>query len=141
MEPKFFYRFDPIGIDPSDEKEVRKYGRELHSLSELSERFQMLKTSYERAEKNSADIVINILPAIAGAEELSVFHEIRRKLFSRAIKKNCFSLCLTKYDDHDILWMHSYETTDFSEVERIFSDLINERVLPRLDAWEHIKIG
>lgn len=78
---KFFYRFHPISIDSSDENEVRKYGRELNSPDDITSQFQLLKSSFDQAKKERADI-INMLPPVSGTDELSVFHKIRFKLFS-----------------------------------------------------------
>ena len=80
-DQKFYYRFDPISIDSSDENEVRKYGRELNSLDDLASQFQLLKFSFDQTKKERADIIINMLPPVSGTDELSVFHKIRFKSF------------------------------------------------------------
>ena len=80
-DQKFYYRFDPISIDSSDENEVRKYGRELNSLDDLASQFQLLKSSFDQTKKERADI-INMLPPVSGTDELSVFHKIRFNLFA-----------------------------------------------------------
>ncbi len=140
-DQKFFYRFEPIVIDFSDEREIRKYGRELHSFDDLSTQLKSLRSAFEQATKVRADIIVNMLPSVSGAVELTVFHKIRYKFFSHTLKKNCFSIDLLKYNEADVLGMYFYETTDFSEVVRIFSDLIEKRTLPELQKWKYSRIG
>ena len=91
-DQKFFYRFEPIVIDFSDEREIRKYGRELHSFDDLSTQLKSLRSAFEQATKVRADIIVNMLPSVSGAVELTVFHKIRYKFFSHTLKKIVFPL-------------------------------------------------
>lgn len=131
----FSYRIEPIGIDFTDQKDIQKHNYPLQSFAELAERFKTMQLAYEGAGKERADLTVNAFPPVGDATELTVFHDIRRKLFSRAVKKNGFSLCLTKYCD-DKLYLYFYETQDIAEVKQIFSDWIEGGKLPDLSRWK-----
>ena len=86
-------------------------------------------------------MVINILPDIFGVTEISVYHKIKHKLFSKEIKKQCFTLCITRYEDkapYEELALYDYETVDIAEVKSIFYELINNHTLPKLNNWKRI---
>ena len=141
MEPhNFYYRFKAMAIDFSDEKDVKKYSQELTSFSCLNDQLNKLKSAYDNATKERADIIINVLPCVAGVTELQVFHNIRFKLFSHTVKVNCFSFCATKFDD-DKLYLHFYDTNDFNEVKRIFEGFIEKKSIPDLNNWDSTVIG
>ena len=139
-ETIFSYRIEPIGIDFTDQKDIRKYNRPLQSFAETAERFETMRLAHENAGKERADLTVNAYPPVGEATELTVFHDIRFKLFSRAIKKNCFSLCLTKYCG-DKLRLYFYETQDIAEVKQIFSDWIESGKLPDLSQWKSRSIA
>lgn len=133
---KFYFRFKPIFIDNSDEKEIVKYNQVLHFFDELSPRFSELKKAYDNNEKNRADIIVNVLPDICGVTEISVYHKIKFKLFSKVSKQNVFSICIEQYAEDDSLSLFFYDTADFNEMKQIFSDFINEYTLPDLSKWQ-----
>ncbi len=137
---EFSYRFNAIGIDISDVNEVRKYNSVLSSVHCLDEQFDKLESSYKNATKERADIIINVLPDISGVAELSVYHKIDFKLFSRTVKRNCFSLCISKYNN-DTLSLYFYNTDNFVEVKQIFVDFIEHKTVPDLSDWECKFIG
>lgn len=98
-----------------------------------------MKTAFETASNERADIAINIFPDFHGVTELLVYHKIKRKLFSKEIKENCFVLCITKYESpNDAHALYEYKTTDFNEVMCVFSELITNRILPELKRWQRI---
>lgn len=134
---KIYYRFKPIGIDYSSERDVKKYSQKLNSFADLSEQFQKMKVAFETKSNERADITINILPDISGVTELHVYHDIKRKLFSKEIKKQCFSLCMTRYEN-DTDALYEYETTNIEEVECIFYELITNLTIPDLSKFERI---
>lgn len=138
---KLYYRFKAIAIDFLDEKEIKKYNAELLSFSCLDEQFDKLKFAYDNATKECADIKINALPDISGVIELEVYHRIKHKLFSHTIKSNCFSLCVTKFDEHNQLSLFFYETMNFKEVKKIFEDFIVSHKIPELSKWDIKFIG
>lgn len=139
--PKLYYRFEPIEIDVADEKEVKKYNEELTSFAVLERRFDLLKTAYNEQLKERADIMINALPDVDGVAELAVFHNIKFKLFSRAVKWQKLSLCATFYDATDNSVLYFYDTQDFDEVKRIFEDFVTKRKIPDFSTWEKIVIA
>jgi len=138
---EFFYRFKAIGIDFSDENEIRKYNSALSSIHCLDEQFNNLETSYINATKERADIVINVMPDISGVIELSVFHNIVFKLFSHTVKRNLFSLCLTKYNNNDTLELYFHDTDNIKEVKTIFKNFIENHSVPNLSDWKCKYIG
>jgi len=127
--PTYYYRFRGIGIDFTDEKEIKKYNSELLSFDDLADQFRRLRAAFENKGRERADIMINVLPEVSGVAELSVFHNIKRKLFSKEIKKQCFSLCITKYNS-DELGLYFYDTSDIGEVETIFEEFVKHQKLP-----------
>ena len=85
------------------------------------------------------DITVNVLPDILGVTELYVYHKIKRKLFSKDIKKQSFSFCITKYEQSDDTHaLYEYETINFKEVENIFNELIINHAIPKLNTWKRI---
>lgn len=141
MQHKFYYRFEAVGIDVSDEQEIKKYNSELTSFDCLNERLRILKTAFDYATKERADIILDVLPEISGVIELQVYHSIRYKLFSRTVKRNCFSLCITKYNDIGQMGLYFYDTTDFNEVKQILTDFIEKKAIPDLSNWKCTWIG
>lgn len=138
---KLYYRFESIGLDVTDEKEVKKYNEELTSFVVLERQFDLLKTAYDGQLKERADIMIDALPDVDGVAELAVFHNIKLKLFSRAVKWQKFSLCATYYDVADNSFLYFYDTQDFDEVKRIFEDFVTKRKIPDFSSWEKIAIA
>lgn len=136
---KFYYRFKPIGIDVSDEKEVKRYNEELTSFAVFERQFDLLKTAYVEQLKERADIIINAFPCVDGVAELAVFHNIKLKLFSRTVKWQKLSLCATCYDATDNSILYFYDTQDFDEVKRIFEDFVTKRKIPDFRFWEKIE--
>ena len=141
-QTRFYYTFEPAAIDVSDEKEAKKYGRPFIGFeNDLSDRFRRLKEVYDRAEKEDVHITVNAFPPVSGVAEIAVFHEIKFRLFSRAVKKQCFFLCITKYEADGTMDLYEYETNDFRETEQIFRDFLQEGALPDLTRWKRIPIG
>ena len=140
-QSKLYYRFKAIGIDCSDEKEIKKYNSELTSFDCLNDQFIKLKSAYENATKERADIVVNALPDLSGVSELQVYHNIKYKLFSHAVKSNCFSLCISKFNNSDQLSLFFYDTENFDEVKQIFEDFIVNNIIPDLSKWKMTFIG
>lgn len=139
MDLKFYYRFMPLGVDYTSKKDIEKYSTELKTFDNLSNQFHKLKVAFDTASKERADIAVNVLPDIFGVTELCVYHNIKRKLFSKDIKKQCFFLCLTRYEPpNEIHALYEYETTNIKEVESIFSGLINNQLIPDLNNWKRI---
>lgn len=138
---KFFYRFKPIGIDFTDEREIRKYNSELTSFNCLEDQFTKLEYAYKNATKERADIVINVIPKLSGVIEISVFHKIKYKLFSRIVKSQCYSFCITQFDDSNQLSLFFHDTENFKEVKQIFQDFIENQAIPDLKNWKQQFIG
>lgn len=141
MDAKLYYRFEPIGIDVSDEEEVKRYNEELTSFAVLERQFDLLKTAYNEQLKERADVIINALPVIDGVAELAVFHNIKFKLFSRTVKWQKFSLCVDWCDELGNWCLYFYDTQDFDEVVRIFDDFVTKRKIPDFSFWEKTKIS
>ena len=134
---KFYYRFEPIAVDYSSERDVKKHSKELNAFNDLSEQFHKLRIAFDAASNERADIQINILPDILGITEICVYHRIKRKLFSKAIKKQCFFLCITRYEPpNETHALYEYETTSIEEIERIFNELITNQIIPNLNIWK-----
>ncbi|MDE5602292.1 MAG: hypothetical protein K2J16_07340 [Clostridia bacterium] len=135
-EHKLYYRFKPIGIDWSDEKEIKKHNLPLTSFECLSEQLFHLDSAYKNKTKDPADIIINAVPEIWGVVELHVCHQIGFKLLSRAVKTNCFSICISKIEFNEEMNMYYYDTEDFSEVRQILQDFIENKKIPDLRKWK-----
>ncbi|MDE6105242.1 MAG: hypothetical protein K2G38_06155 [Clostridia bacterium] len=138
---KFYYRFKAIAVDFLDEKEIKKYSEELSSFSCLDGQFAKLKSAYENAEKERADIIVNAMPDISGVIELQVFHNIKYKLFSHTVKRNSFSLCVTQFDESNHVSLYFYDTLNFNEVKQIFENFISNKTIPDLSKWNKKFIG
>lgn len=134
--PQYYYRLKPIAIDVSDVNEIKKYNRELGALSDISEQLERLKRAYDYAQKERADIIINAIPEVKGVVELSVFHLAKRRIFSKTVKQNCFSLCATKYESDGSMTLYFYDTANFDEVTAILSDYIEKQKSPAFDGWQ-----
>ena len=139
-ETQLYYRLDDIGIDVTDEKEVKKYNERLTSFAELEKPFSLLETAYNDRIKQRADITVNAFPEIDGVAELSVYHDIKFKLFSRNVKRQRFSLCATYYGSNGESRLYSYETQDIAEVRSIFENFVTARLCPDFSAWECLVI-
>lgn len=137
----FYYRCKAVPVEYGNLKDIEKYDRPLHSFEELAERFRLLQTAYEYAAKEHADIIVNPYPEISGVAELGVCHTVKRKLFSGTVKKNCFSLWADKFSEDGILTLYDCETTEISEVKRIFAELIQGGKLPDFGKWKSTVIG
>lgn len=131
---QFYYRFKAKGIDCGDPEEVEKHNSVLISMYCLDEQFGRLEAAYRDATKDSADIIVDVIPAIDGVMEMSVCHQFRRKLFSREIKYNNFFLTIQWLvgDSWDLYW---YETEDIQEVKQLFADMIENKQIPDLTKW------
>lgn len=138
---KMYYRFEAIGIDVTDEREVRKYNEELTSFACLERQLNMLETAYNDKLKERADIFVNALPSVSGLYELSVFHNIKFKLFSKTVKSQNFSLCATYYDESGKSYLYYCTSQDIKEVRRIFEDFVNEYRIPDFSQWDCTYIG
>jgi hypothetical protein len=132
---KIYYYFKPIGIDFSSEKEIKKHCTELSDFKELGEQFNKLKQAFIASSKDRCDIGLVFYPIFMGIVDIQVFHKISFKLFSKKVKKQSFYISASKYDNDGVLTMYSHETLDFSEVIQIFSSLVNDKELPRLNEW------
>ena len=140
-DSKFYCRIDASMVDYCDEKEVREHSREMASFCDLSERFSLLKRAYETANKEHTNIVINPLPPMSGVAELSVFHCVKRKIFSRKVKANFFYLSIDRYDSFGEMGWYECKTESIEKVEEIFRDFIEKRKLPSLLGWKYKYIG
>lgn len=140
-EAELYYRLKAIGIDVLDEYEVKRFNEPLMSFDALEKPFSSLESAYNNRIKLRADIIVNALPEIDGVAELSVYHEIKFGLFSRSVKKQCFSLCAAHYDTDGKSRLYFYETQDMAEVRRIFENFVSERRIPDFGAWKCVLIG
>ena len=118
MDSKLYYRFDAIGIDCFDEDDIKEHSRELISANCLNEQFDKLRSAYEQATRNRADVIINAVPEISGIFEIAAYHKIAYKLFSRKVKSNCFCVCITHIDDCEKLRLYFLRTDDFYAVKK-----------------------
>lgn len=140
-EQKFYYRFNAVFVEDFDEKSLKKYCSELKYLSELDGQFEKLQRAFVNAEKERADIIVNAYPELSGVAELSVFHQIKFKLFSKTVKKNVFTMCATSYGKDGDSTLYFYETADFEQVKRWFTDFIEKGQIPDFTHWEKHYIG
>lgn len=138
---EFYYRFEAIALDLSDEQEIRTDNLKLTHFSCLDEQFAKLKAAYDNMLRERADIMVNPLPEVCGLAELSVYHNIKFKLFSRKVKSQQFTLCATTYDSDGAMSLYFYDTNDFYFVKQAFEKLITECKIPDFSLWEHIFIG
>ncbi len=132
---QFYYRLKPIAIDFTDQREVEKYNSVLLSMSCLDEQFDKLEVAYRDQTKERADIIVTVIPAIDGVMELSVYHQIRRRLFSREIKYNDFFLTIERLVG-DSTYLYWYDTEDIQEVKQMFADMIENKQIPDLTKWD-----
>jgi hypothetical protein len=136
---KYYYRLEPIAIDNWDEHDIKKYNRELNSFDDLSKPFEFLKKSYETLTTEPMVISVCITPDqqpnLNNVIEINVFHYIKRKLFSKEIKKHCFRITLTATTP-DHIDLYSYETTDFDFVKQIFYNYIVNQQTPDTSLWK-----
>lgn len=138
----FSYRFDGYGIDGyngyagPDEVEIKKRNSTLTSFSCLEEQFNKLESAYINATKKRQNIIINVSPTISGIYELSVYHKIKRKFFSRTIKVNCYSLYICKLVDANKICDWNYQTNDINKVKQIFRNFYEKQIAPDLTDWE-----
>ncbi|MCM1289721.1 MAG: hypothetical protein NC132_04345 [Corallococcus sp.] len=137
----YYYRFEAVGIDFSSEKEIRKYNQKLVSFSDVSQQLDKMRYAYDNLQNERADVIINALPDVCGVAEIAVFHEIKRKLFSRQVKINRFSICLSKYDQDGKLSLYFTSTCDFSAVETILRNFVQNAAIPDLRSWQCSFIG
>lgn len=140
MDKKFYFRFNPIGIDVADEKEVKKYNDELISFAALEKQFALLETAYNNKLKERADIIVDALPCVENIAELAVFHNIKYKLFSRSVKWQKFSLCATSYEENGCSCLYFYDSHNITEVRQMFENFINEHKIPDFSKWEKVNI-
>lgn len=125
----FYYRFNSIGVDLSSVNDVEKHSQKLVSFADIEGRLQQLKYAFRNKEKARQDLfVTSVGKTIA---ELSVYHNIKFKLFSKNLKKQCFSLCLDCNDGK----LYFYETDDFDFVAQLFEDFVKNK-LPETSKWE-----
>lgn len=136
-----YYRFKAVGIDVLDNSDVEKHSTPLQSADCLSEGFDRLKRAFDNRTKERADIIVNAVPAVAGILEIAVFHKIKFKPFSRAVKTNVFSLCITHIDYSDKMRLYYLETDDFTAVKEIFTDFTENGKAPALSDWKCKFIG
>ncbi|MDR1697375.1 MAG: hypothetical protein LBR37_00420 [Erysipelotrichaceae bacterium] len=133
---KFYYGFNAITIDYSSTSDIKKYYKPLNSFTDLSERFHQLKMAFDNKLKERAELSVVILPDISGLVELQVFHRIQYRFFSREVKHQCFIVCATKYEDNgETIALYEYKTTSFNEVKTIFSELVEDHIVPKFGKW------
>ncbi len=125
----YYYRFEPVGIDLASQKDVERHSEKLVGFSDVESRLQQLKSAFQNQEKARQDLTVTMLGETAA--ELSVFHKIKFKLFSKTVKTQCFSLCLTTLD-----CLYFYETDNFDYVQQIFKDFVEKHALPDVSQWE-----
>jgi len=140
----FSYRFNPISIDGyngyagPDEGEIKKRNSMLNSFNCLEEKFSKLEQAYKNATKKREHIIINVSPTISGIYELAVYHKIKRKIFSHAIKINCYFLWVGKIIGENKICNLAYQTDDINQVKQIFKDFFEKQIVPDLTNWETI---
>lgn len=137
----YYYRFEPIAIDVSSEKEIKKYNQQLVSFADLSQQLDKMRYAFQNEEKDRCDIIINVLPNTYGVVEFAVYHELKRKLFSRQVKTNRFSMCLSKFDCDGMLSLYDLATDNFFEVAKLLQDFVENGVAPDLSHWDCTYIG
>ena len=151
---QYYYRLKSLGIDNFCEKDIKRHNQELRSFDDLSSQFELLKKSYEQKDNVRADIMVCVTPDdaeryIDGVVEVTVFHKVKKKMFSRKIEESSFSLSLTKSRSSGTGWkayessgidLFFYDTTDFEEVKQIFYDYVTNQTIPNLSNWEHVSI-
>lgn len=136
---KYYYRLNSKGIDNWDKKDVENNNQILVSFDVLLEPLELLRTSYENQNKDRAQIIVCVMPdeslLLNDVIELSVYHKIKKKLFSKKIKENIYALCITKGSPNgvDVCF---YNTKDFDEVKQIFHDYVVNQKTPDLSIWE-----
>ena len=135
-EQGLYYRFEDNFVDFYNEKEVKKRNLPLTSFDCLSEQLYNLEAAYKDQTKESADIIINAIPEICGVAEIYVCHKIKFKLFSRAVKVNCFSMCISRIELNEELYLYEYDTEDFGEVRQVLEDFVKNKKLPDLSKWK-----
>lgn len=136
----FSYRFDSIPVDFTDQEDIYKHNSPLNNTDDLESQFNKMLFAYKNLLNERADLAVNAFPEVNGVAELSVYHALKRKLFSKAIKKHCFSLCMTRYEG-DKLYLYFYETQDIEKVKLFFVDWIREGKLPDLSQWQRTFIA
>lgn len=137
---KYYYRLNGLGIDNFDKKQVLKYNEELNNFEDLAEALERLEQSYEKVTKERADIMVCVLPEDAetytdGVVEVTAYHKTKNKPFFGKRTENIFSLNIVKTTSTEIE-LYFYETTNFSEVQRIFYDYIVNQKIPTLYGWD-----
>lgn len=97
--------------------------------------------SYDNATNEHAPIILNAIPDVFGVVELSVQHFLKHKLFSKAVKRQYFGLCIDKYNLDETLELYFYETEKFEEVYNIIEAFVNNQIIPDLSSWKQKYIG
>lgn len=137
----YYYRLEPLGIDVASEKEIKKYNQRLVSFADLSQQLDKMRYAFQNEENARCDIIVNVLPNTCGVVEFAVYHEIKRKLFSRKVKSNRFSMCLSIFDDNGMLSLYDLTTVDFDEVVNLLRDFVENAATPDLSRWHCTYIG
>ncbi len=137
-EYRFYFNTEGLGLDCTDEKDVELYALPLTNFDCLTEYFYKMQTAHENGFRDKVQILtINVFPDVSGVFEFIVHHDIRRKLFSRKLKKNCFVLCVSQYENDGIA-MYEYETENISEAKQLLKDFVCNYTVPNFDSWKRL---
>ena len=133
---ELYFRENPVAIDYTDLDDIKKHSKPLTSFDDLSEALSGLQKAFDEELKSRNDIIINAFPDIDGVVELSVFHQVKRKLFSKKLKSQRFVVCATLLSELFIL-----KTTSFEEVKEIFQNFVEHQKAPSTFGWENVKLN
>ncbi len=133
---ELYFRENPVAIDYTDLDDIKKHSKPLASFDDLSEALSGLQKAFDEELKSRNDIIVNAFPDIDGVVELSVFHQVKRKLFSKKLKSQRFVMCATLLSELFIL-----KTTSFEEVRGIFQNFVEHQKAPSTFGWGNVKLN
>ncbi len=126
-----YYRFQPVGIDLTSLGDVEKHSEKLVGFADIERRLQQLESAFRNKEKQRCDLTVTMVGKTVA--ELSVYHDIKFKLFSHNVKRQYFSLCIASVEDNAIYF---YETDSFDFVQAAFVNLVENHTLPDTSTWD-----
>lgn len=140
---KYYLRSNSDGVGFFNLKDIEKNAQELKKFDDLLELLYKLKTAYETKSDDKAQINICVNPEdaalLGNVVDISAVHIIKKKLFSRDIKENFYSLGIVKKIDNELSFYY-YETHGFDEVKQFFYDYIVEQKIPDLSNWKTVEL-
>jgi len=139
---KYFCRFEPVVVDNFSEKAVKQHCHELMSFESLAGHFDLLEKSYLTKDKKRADIIICVSPRFArkylnNVIEISVYHRLSNRLFSKKATGGYYSFCMTVVTDRGVD-LYDYKSKNIAEVKRIFFEYIMNQRPPKFEDWKVI---